>query len=666
MGSQSSAPAGRRSRRGLFIVLGVLAVLIILVVVLLPLLLDPERHRGRIESALREATGWNAELGAIDLSIWRGMALTVNPARLSAPDGSSGFDIETIAIKAELWPLFRGQLAVNRIDLLNPEIRLVRPSVEQGWVLPLGSGEPTESGADAESSGPGVTVEQVQIRGGRLELQDMAAAPPWSFGLEQVDVTLLPEAGEMSGRGELTGGGSVEWRGRFDEGLVLNVTDVATERLHAWIGEGLVHAGGRLSGEFRFSLPLAVEGRLTGTNLTLLAGVEPLGQADVEFRVASGEQAWRLEQLILTAGGARLEGSGALLPTLDLDFVLPQTSLETALQLSAAALPLPLDLTPPGSVEARVAVDRPAEGRLTYAAEGRLTAARFVPSEMMPPATDIVAEFDLNRAGALEIRLLEGSLGGGPIEGVATMASIDPPGTLRFEGSLREAGLGQLLAGFVPGASERILGPTSADVSVGLNLGGDTFTLRDLGGKFRLEAEQVSLPGWDLEAAVLGRLHDELGALSQLAALFDSDLASRLDEPATADRSTEPILDKLGLGLDFDSWPWRLRNFRLVSGDLRAVGRGSFNPDSGAVQAELIAHFNPRRSAELVEKNSQLRYLLDDRGRLSLPLGVGGSLMSPSFSVDLGDVVLRQLGGDEPQDALKGLLEGLLGKDDDD
>ena len=108
------ASSGKR-RRWPWIVAGFLVVLVLVAALVIPALLKPERYRSRIEAALQSATGWEAELGDLDFSIARGMMLTVSPGTLRAPGDSSRFQIETLAIKADLWPLLRGQLDIQSV-----------------------------------------------------------------------------------------------------------------------------------------------------------------------------------------------------------------------------------------------------------------------------------------------------------------------------------------------------------------------------------------------------------------------------------------------------------------------------------------------------------------------------------------------------------------------
>jgi len=160
------------SRRWLWIALGLLAILVILALVLLPGLFDIEQHRGRIEQALRDSTGWEAELGEMDFSILRGLSLTISPARLSAPQGGSAAAITRVGIRAALLPLLRGELEVRRIDLIRPEIELGKASPVEGWLLPSvsASGE----GGDGAFV---LTIDEVRMKEGRLRLEGGLMVP---------------------------------------------------------------------------------------------------------------------------------------------------------------------------------------------------------------------------------------------------------------------------------------------------------------------------------------------------------------------------------------------------------------------------------------------------------------------------------------------------------
>ena len=128
----------KRTRRWLLVTAATVTALVLVAALALPALLDVERYRERIERELRDATGWNAELGEIDLSILRGLALTVSPAELSAPvENGSRVKIGMISIRAALRPLMRGELEIRSVALNRPVIRVVRADEALGWMLPL-------------------------------------------------------------------------------------------------------------------------------------------------------------------------------------------------------------------------------------------------------------------------------------------------------------------------------------------------------------------------------------------------------------------------------------------------------------------------------------------------------------------------------------------------
>ena len=347
--NSSAAPAKRPRRR---LVLGLLLLLLLAAaaaILILPRLLDPESHRARIEAALREATGWDAELGEIDVSIWRGAALAVTPARLAAPGDGSSAEIERIEVGAELWPLLRGELRIGRVDLIRPTIELVRRSEAEGWSVPgsgsdgpadvpPAAGSPAPGSAPAPDGAPGaepsfrVAIERVRVRDGRLRIEDRAVDPPWSTELTEVAIDGRPEEGRATGSGTLDGGGRVE------------------------------------------------------------------------FDVSADGPAWRMDRLQALVEGVRVEGEGPLLPSVDLVLRLPETDLEETLRAAETLFPLPLALSGPGTVRAEARVRQPEGGDLTITAEGELSAARFDMGETLPDARDVRAGFTLDPAGALEIR----------------------------------------------------------------------------------------------------------------------------------------------------------------------------------------------------------------------------------------------------------------------
>jgi hypothetical protein len=335
------------------------------------------------------------------------------------------------------------------------------------------------------------------------------------------------------------------------------------------------------------------------------------------------------------------------------------TPLADAMAVGRAVFPLSLELEPPGEARAVVHLETDAAGELRYSAEGEITAAAFRAGDMLPPARNIRAAYALDRSGALEIRIVEGRVAEGPLSGKLTTPSIDPLAPLRFEGSVSNAALGQLLAGFVERAAERVRGPADVRSSLSVDLSDETFTPADIHGKLALDVREASLPGWDLEAEVQNAVRKKLGSLAEIAALLDDRLA---EEPAPSEPAGEKLLDSLRAQLDFDASPWRLEELELVSGGLRASGRGSFDAAAGRVALELVATLDEAATKKLVGRVEELVALTED-GRLRLPLRVEGDVLGPAISVDAGNILARKLETETGAPDVKGAVRGLLEKE---
>jgi len=683
-GSDSS-PRHSRSRRRLWFVLGAIALVVVVVALALPALLDVERYRGHIESALQRATGWDAELGTLDLSLLRGLALTVSPAGLRAPGGDSKLEIAAIRIDAELFPLLSGELNVRKIELVRPEITLVRPSVEDGWLLPAPfdparATEPPSASAPAGDSagaatgqddgGFSVAIEEIRISSGRLRVEDRSITPPLVIEMEKLDLEILPAEGSISGGGRLAdSGGSVALRGSLNKQLTVELEDLKTDLLVPLVGAELLRPGGSLSGEIELFQMSRIGGVLRAEKLRLLSGERPFDAAELEFDLLSEPSGWQLRRMRLDADGVRVEGEGSLVPDIALRLSLLETPLDTALHAAESVLPLPLDIAGPGMVRADIRVDQPQGQPLTYEAEGELTAASFRASELLPVVEALRSTFTLDRSGALEVRVHEATVGGGALVGTARIDSIQPLGTLTFDGSLENAKLGTLLAGFVGEQAADIRGPTGLRAAMSVDLSRDVIDAGALGGRLELSASDVTAPGWDLEDELDTRLGEKLASIRQIRSLID-ELRGRepqREEPGASDTGggRRELLDRLGLTLDFNALPWALDGFHLDAGHFGATGVGSFDPIDGAVDVELTARLDEQRTAELVEKYDELDVLVD-RGRLTVPLHVRGPLLAPAVGVELDRIAASKLSGEDRKDAVKGLLKDWLKKKKDD
>ena len=294
-----------------------------------------------------------------------------------------------------------------------------------------------------------------------------------------------------------------------------------------------------------------------------------------------------------------------------------------------------------------------------YSARGEITAAGLSIAEFLPVAHDLRATFELTEAGALTVRIEEGSVASGPLRGTLRIDSVDPLGTLRFDGELIDAVAGPLIAGFVGEGSAKITGPVGLRAAMRLDLSGETLDARALTGGLDLDARDVTLPGWDLESAIRQRIEKKLGDLSLVSSLLGEDGAGK-PNPGGAEREAGEVLDSITADVDMDGLPWKLTRFRLAAGGLVASGSGTFDPLAGGVSVSFTARFDERKTAQLVDRYPPVDLLVDRRGRLSVPLTVGGTVSEPKIRVDLRKLSEEALA--DPEETVKGLLKGLLGR----
>jgi hypothetical protein len=240
--------------------------------------------------------------------------------------------------------------------------------------------------------------------------------------------------------------------------------------------------------------------------------------------------------------------------------------------------------------------------------------------------------------------------------------SIDPPGRLTFSGGLRDAVFGELLGGLVSEAAP-VRGPTGFQAVLGVDLSGEVLDARSLSGHVDFSARELSMPGWDLDRAVRGKLESGAGsgAAGLLKGLLDKDSGK---SDLTADEVVDTVkrlIDSLEGTLDMDRWPWGLDDIRLGVGDVASIGTGWFNPEEGTIDFTLTSRLSAEESRKLIRKHSSLKYLTDGSGRVTLPVRIMGSLLEPSIRVDLDKALGNSLlGDDKEKDDVKNLLKGLL------
>ena len=161
---------------------GSVLALVMLAVLALPLIVDPNAYRPRLERAVREATGRDLALsGRIKLSVLPRVALEFGPASLGNPQGFQPGAFATLrhaTLQVRLLPLLHKRIEFRRIEIDGLDVRLARDSDgEANWerweANTLGSNHPARASANARGELGLPAVDGLTLRDARLSYESM-------------------------------------------------------------------------------------------------------------------------------------------------------------------------------------------------------------------------------------------------------------------------------------------------------------------------------------------------------------------------------------------------------------------------------------------------------------------------------------------------------------
>jgi AsmA protein len=172
-----------RMTRFALIAVGAVVLLIVLVAVCLPLFLNADSFRTRIESTLTKSLGRKVTIGKLDLSVWSGGLVATNSTVADDPAFSTQpfIQADSVKIGVEILPLiFSKQLHIRGFSLVSPKVQLLR-AVNGTWnYSTIGkSAAPSAQDAETKQTFPDLTVGHVTVENGRFTVgtQPAAGAP---------------------------------------------------------------------------------------------------------------------------------------------------------------------------------------------------------------------------------------------------------------------------------------------------------------------------------------------------------------------------------------------------------------------------------------------------------------------------------------------------------
>ena len=159
-------------RRPLLIVLGSFAALILLIALAIPLFLNGDAFRARIETALTTSLGRKVTLGKLDLSVLTGNLVAGNASIADDPAFSTNPSSRPPSVKIgiEIFPLIVSrEIHITGFAIDSPKITLLRAANGTWNYSTIGSAQ-QNTAANKESSSliPNLTVGHVTINDGQL------------------------------------------------------------------------------------------------------------------------------------------------------------------------------------------------------------------------------------------------------------------------------------------------------------------------------------------------------------------------------------------------------------------------------------------------------------------------------------------------------------------
>ena len=158
--------------RYVLIAIGALVALFVIVAVCLPLFLNADSFRTRIETTLTKSLGRKVSIGKLELSVWSGGLVATNTSVADDPAFSSQpfIQADTVKIGVELLPLiFSQQLHIRGFSLASPKVQLLRAANGTWNYSTIGKSTPAATqDADTKQAFPDLTVGHVTVEDGRF------------------------------------------------------------------------------------------------------------------------------------------------------------------------------------------------------------------------------------------------------------------------------------------------------------------------------------------------------------------------------------------------------------------------------------------------------------------------------------------------------------------
>jgi AsmA protein len=162
----------------LAIILGSIIALILLVIIAVPMFLNADSFRTRIENELTTALGRKVVLGKLDLSVWSGSLVAQNATVADDPAyGSEPFlQAKEVRIGVRMMPLiFSQKVSIDGFAIDSPTVNVIRHANGSWNYSTIGAANKQKPAAKKDSDSPDIDVSKAAITNGTLHVATESA-----------------------------------------------------------------------------------------------------------------------------------------------------------------------------------------------------------------------------------------------------------------------------------------------------------------------------------------------------------------------------------------------------------------------------------------------------------------------------------------------------------
>jgi AsmA protein len=163
----------------ILIAIGAVIALVLIVAACLPLFLNADSFRTRIESTLTKSLGRKVTIGKLDLSIWSGGLVATNSTVADDPAFSTQpfIQADSVKIGVEILPLILSrQIHIRGFSLVSPKVQLLRAANGTWNYSTIGKSASSPQDADTKQAFPDLTVGHVTVENGRFTVGEQPTA----------------------------------------------------------------------------------------------------------------------------------------------------------------------------------------------------------------------------------------------------------------------------------------------------------------------------------------------------------------------------------------------------------------------------------------------------------------------------------------------------------